>query len=249
MSSRPTCVKLLAAALLALGAAVATPNAAADAQGIAAGGPPAGELTAVVSPAEMPLGGLATVSGAVRETGASSGGVPLELQGDQYPYRGFADLARTVTLADGSFSFPPLRPDRNERLRVLGDGGLPLTSAVLAVTVDPRVSLSARSLGPGRTLLSLRVRHVRLGGSAPVSVRWFVRALAARVFRQAGVTAARELRPGLLVASAVVDPPSRRFSYRVCLNPPWEAAMGPGGAHGACPRQDFTLRAGDARSR
>jgi hypothetical protein len=247
MRALPASVTRLVAALPALLVAAVAALAVAGAPVGAADWGPADTLTASVTPAETALGGGATVAGTVGRSGTGVGGVPLVLQGDPYPYAGFADIARTTSLADGSFSFPPLRPDRNERLRVLGEGAPALASATLSVLVDPLVSLSARSLGPGRALLSLRIRHVRDGGPAPVAVRWFVRTLSARVYRQAAVTPSSEVRPGLLVASAVVDPPARRFSFRVCLNPPWEAAMGPAGAHGRCPRGDFSLGSGDAR--
>jgi hypothetical protein len=61
------------------------------------------------------------------------------------------------------------------------------------------------------------------------------------VFRLAAVTATRELSPGVTFASAIVDPPARRFVYRVCLNPPWEDAMGPVSSHRRCPEATFVI--------
>ena len=149
-----------------------------------------------------------------------------------------------VSGADGSFTFAGVRPDRNATLRVVSEEGK-TSEAVgppLAVIVDPAVYLRARRLGPGQTQLAMRMRHAVVGAATPVSAWWFVRARGSRVFRLAAVTPTRELSRGLLYASATVDPPSRRFAYRVCLNPPWESAMGAAGAHGRCPQHDFVLR-------
>jgi hypothetical protein len=75
-----------------------------------------------------------------------------------------------------------------------------------------------------------------------VSVRWYVAARGTRDFRLAAVTPSRELKRGLTYASATVDPPSKRFIYRVCLNPRWERAMGQPASHRPCPDDDFTER-------
>jgi len=209
----------------------------------AADGQTSPELTATVTPAELTIGAQATVAGHLANTGVGVGGAAVALQSEGYPFRGFVTLARAVTQPDGSFAFAALQPDRNTRLRVLLEGQPAATSAELAVTVDPAVALSARSLGRGQTRLSVRIRHARLGGTRSVSAAWFVQARGSRIFHLVAVTPTRELSPGRLYASATVDPPSRRFAYRVCLNPGWERAMGAPGAHGRCPRHDFVAHA------
>jgi len=201
------------------------------------------EIAATVSPAELSIGAATVVSGRLGVAGQGSAGTPLQLQSEAYPFHGFLTVARAVTAADGSFSFAPLRPDRNTRVRVLVEGQPAASSPELAVTVDPKVTLAARSLGLGRTRLSVRMRHAPLGGLVSVSAAWYLQARGSRVFRLAAVTPTRELSPGLLVASTIVDPPSKRFSYRVCVNPPWEHAMGAPATHGACPSGDFVLPA------
>ena len=141
--------------------------------------------------------------------------------------------------------FAPLAADRNTRLRVSASGDPNTEPARLSVTVDPRVKLSSRSLGRGRTSLSVRVRHALAAGAAPVQAWWFVQAHGSSVFTLAAVSSSRgapRRRP--VRSSATVDPPSRRFAFRVCVNPPWEAAMGAAQAHGPCPRQNFVLRSG-----
>jgi hypothetical protein len=203
------------------------------------------QLTASLAPSELTLGASLSVTGRLTQAGQGVAGVPLTLQADAYPFRGFVAVAHTATAPDGSFSFQ-LRPERNTHLRVIGEGAAAIVSPLLSATVDPGIVGSARSLGPGRVRLSLRVRHALTGGAHPVSVWWFLATRAVRVFRLAAVTSTRELSPGVTYASAVVDPPTKRFVYRVCLNPPWERAMGAAGAHRACPHATF-VQAGDAR--
>jgi hypothetical protein len=217
---------------------------------IAAGPAPAEalapELASSLSAGEITLGGALSVTGRLTSAGQGVAGVPLVLQGNPYPFRGFAPLARATSAEDGGFSFTDMRPDRNTRLRVIGEGSPGVTGPVLEATVDPKVLASARSLGPGRVRLILRVRHAITGDGRAVSVRWFLAARASHVFRLAAVTATRELSPGVTYASVVVDPPVKRFVYRVCLNPPWERAMGLGATHRRCPEASFVIRR-DAR--
>jgi hypothetical protein len=217
---------------LAILAAVCTPATAAQ---------PAPELTASLAPAELTLGAALSVTGRLTSDGQGLAGVPLALQSEPYPFRRFAPVAHVMSSADGSFSFSGIRPDRNVRLRVVSEGAAVVSRPVLAATVDPKVSSSARSLGPGRVRLILRVRHAITGNARSVSAWWFLAAHASHVFRLAAVTAARELSPGVMYTSVIVDPPVRRFVYRVCMNPAWEEAMGPAATHRRCPEASFVV--------
>ncbi|TMK25807.1 MAG: hypothetical protein E6G62_04115 [Actinobacteria bacterium] len=208
--------------------------------------PLAGEITAALSSQEITLGSQLSVTGRLTSAGQGYSGVPLTLQSDPYPYRGFTAVAHAASSADGSFSFAGVRPDRNTRLRVLSEGAPAAVGPELVATVDPKVIGSARSLGPGRVRLILRVRHTTAGPGRAVSVRWFLAARASRVFRLAAVTATHELSPGVTYASVIVDPPVKRFVYRACMNPPWEAAMGLPATHRRCPDASFVIRR-DAR--
>jgi hypothetical protein len=201
----------------------------------------AGELSASVIPAELIYGAGLTVTGRLVNAGQGVGSSPLELQADPYPFHGFTTVAHLTTGPDGSFAFLGIRPNRNTHLRVVLESAPASMSPVLSVIVDPSVSRNARSLGPGRTHLSLRIRHTPLGGSASVSVWWFLAARGAHVFRLAAVTQTRELTAGVTYASVTVDPPSKRFLFRVCLNPTWERAMGAPASHGRCPDHDFSV--------
>jgi len=217
--------------------------------GVAHAAPGERQLQVTVTPQELQIGASATVSGVLTGTPQPPAGAQLALQAEPYPYGGFRTVARTATASDGSFSFAALSPERNTRLRVLLADATPVSSATLTVTVDPAVALASRSLGPGRTRLTVRIRHALLGGAQSVDAAWFLAPRGSHVYRLAALTPTRELTPGVLFARAVVDPPSARFTYRVCLNPPWEPAMGPAAAHGACPRHDFALGAAARRAR
>jgi hypothetical protein len=210
--------------------------------GAAHASPPAPELVASLSLPEITLGAALSVTGRLTSAGQGLSEVPLTLESDAYPFRGFAPLAHVTTAQDGSFSFLDIRPDRNTRLRVVSEGTPAVTGPVLEATVDPKVLASARSLGPGRVRLTLRVRHAITGDGRAVGVRWFLAARASPVFRLAATTATRELSPGVSYASAIVDPPYKRFVYRVCLNPPWEHAMGLRATHRRCPEASFVIR-------
>jgi len=195
-----------------------------------------------------------TVAGTLVEAENPVPAAVVALQADSYPFRGYATIARQATAVDGSFSFTGIRPDRNTRLRVVLGGSTAaapaqapvLASQQLSVIVDPSVAINARRVGPGATRLSVRIRHAPLEGSAPVRTRWFVAPGGTHDFRLAAVTSSRELGAGVTYASATIDPPSKRFAYRVCLNPRWERAMGPAASHRPCPAHEFTERSGAA---
>jgi hypothetical protein len=128
------------------------------------------------------------------------------------------------------------------RLRVKPEGagqGAPPgepAQAPLLLTVDPVVALSSRSLGPGRVLLTVRLRHTTAVRALPAEAEWFLAPGRSAGATPTVTTRTRELAGGVTYASAVVDPPARRFAWRVCINPTWEHAMGPRAAHGRCPR-------------
>jgi hypothetical protein len=199
------------------------------------------EVTASLSPAELTLGAALTVSGRVLDGGVTTAEAPLQLQLNPYPYRGFATVARALSSADGTFAFAGVTLMLDTRLRVIVEGSTAPAGPSLHAIVNPEVATNALDLGAGRTRLTLRLRHAPQLVSSPVSAWWFVAARGTRVFRLAATTPTRELSSGLTYASATVAPPARHFVYRVCLNPAWERAMGPSGAHGRCPQQDFTV--------
>jgi hypothetical protein len=197
----------------------------------AAGASPAPVISAQASPTELGFGSALTLSGSI----GIAVSAPVALQIDAYPYRSFTTLATTSSAGDGSFTFADVRPDRNSRLRVvLAAHGAP-ASATIAVTVDPRAAFNARSIAPGRVRLSLRLAHtLHAGASGRVQVSWFLAAKGTHAWKLAASTTSRELSAGLTYASATVDPPARRFRYRVCLTPTWERAMAQPRRSGVC---------------
>jgi Beta-lactamase enzyme family len=203
-------------------------------------GAPSAEISAASVPSELVYGATLSVTGRIVALGAGMGGVPLALQATPYPYRRLTTVAHTTSAADGSFTFADVRPDRDSRLRVIDEGSTSIVSQRLGVIVDPRAAIREQSLGPGRARLSVRVGHTPQRRASSVSARWFVAARGTHTFHLAAMTPTRELSGGVTYASATIDPPSKRFSYRVCLNPSWEDAMGTPTAHHECPQRDFT---------
>ncbi len=203
--------------------------------------PQAPELSASVLPAELTYGAALTVTGHLLENGQAVAGAPVELQADAFPFGRFVTVARLTTMLDGGFAFSGVKPDRNTRLRVVEQRSPGARSPVLPVIVDPSAAVDAVSLGRGRARLSLRVGHTSQGGSASVTAWWFAAARGDRVFRLVAVTRTRELSAGITYASATIDPPAKRFAYRVCFNPTWERAMGAPASHRPCPEHDYVV--------
>ena len=203
-------------------------------------------ISATASPGEIALGAHVTVSGRIAADPASLAGRTLQLEAAPYPYRAFAVVSQTQSASDGSFAFTATAPTRNTHLRVSLTAGPEVVSPTLHVTVDPRAAIHARSLGPGRERLSIRIEHTRTprARARTTTVYWYVALRRSKLFTLAAASASREIAPGVTYASVIVNPPARRFAYRVCLNPTWEAAMGPASTHGSCPARDFRLRSG-----
>jgi len=230
-TSRRRPIAISTAALLLLGL---TP-------GVLAAGAPSISISAVAQ--EIPLGAGVTVAGNL--TGSPQATQELQLEAAPYPFRAFAVVEHTESAAAGSFTFAPTRPQENTRLRVSLTAAPATASATLQVTVDPRVALESRSLGPGRVRLSLRIEHNPAARARPGIVYWYLAARGSRTFELAATSASGELGPGVTYASTIVDPPARHFSYRACLNPAWEASMGPAATHGSCPDRGFRLPDGN----
>ncbi|HEY4895593.1 MAG TPA: hypothetical protein VII01_05850 [Solirubrobacteraceae bacterium] len=204
---------------------------------------PVAAISATATPAEMTIGSETSVSGTISEGAGPLAGAALALQSDGYPFGEYTTIARQASAPDGRFSFTGLRLDRNTRLRVVLESSPAVVSERVPVIVDPSVALSTRTLGPGRTRLSIRVGHTVNAGSTRTSVAWFVAARGTRLFHLADSTPMREIARGVSYASTIVDPPAAHFVYRACLNPGWEHAMGARAAHGRCPVTGYEVAA------
>src|SRR5207253_259832 len=134
----------------------------------------AAEIAASVTPAEPAYGQALQVAGRVSAAGHGLGGASLALQIGPYPYRIFATAAYVLSEADGSFIFSGVRAERNSRLRVVLAGAPAQSSRTLDVIVDPTAAVAARSLGPGRVRLSLRLGHAPHLASPPVRAWWLL---------------------------------------------------------------------------
>ncbi|HWJ51241.1 MAG TPA: serine hydrolase [Solirubrobacteraceae bacterium] len=116
----------------------------------------------------------------------------------------------------------------------------PVTSAAVGV----------HDLGPGHTRIAVRLEHaVQARRVAPSQVSWFVRPRGKYAFALAAVTSTRELSPGLTYASAIFDPPARRFVYRICLSPSWARGTRLSKGRHGCPRGTTLEYEGKGRGR
>ena len=204
-------------------------------------------LTAALAPPEMAFGATFTVDGTAASGGAPSSGLGLQLEVSAYPYSAWQVAGAGQSGPDGSFRI-----------------SAPHRTATSACGSSRRGSRTPRrpSCTP-RSTPAWRWRRARSGragcGSArgsrtplhvaspPVTARWYVAPRGSSTYRLGATTVTHELPGAVTYASAIVNPPARRFSWRVCVNPPWEAAMGPAAAHGPCPPHGFHLRAAQAR--
>jgi hypothetical protein len=124
-------------------------------------------------------------------------------------------------------------------VRVVAAADPTLGSAAAPVTVDPAVRLASRLLGRGRTLLEATAVHTKSFGSPSVAAYWYVARRGSLHFTFVAVTRTREARAGVTSMSAIVDPPTRHFSFLVCFVPAWARAMGHPSALAPCPAHDF----------
>jgi hypothetical protein len=209
---------------------------------------PAVSLTAAAAPGAISYGSALAVAGTVVAGGSGAPAAQLEAQVSAFPYRTWTVAATGTSGADGSYRIELPAPQVNERVRVLDTSAGGNASPTVAVAVSPRAALAARSLGPGRVRLSARIAHAPGLPSPPVVARWYTAARGSDDYHLATSGVTRELPGSVTYASAIVDPPSTRFSWRVCLNPAWEDAMGPPGAHGSCPTGGFRLPTAASRA-
>jgi len=199
------------------------------------------EIAVSVAPAAPAYGQALRVTGRVTTGGDALAGASLALLLAPYPYHRFTTVAHLLSEADGSFTFTAVRAERNSRMRVVLVGPPAQGSRTLDVVVHPTAALAARSLGAGSVRLSLRLGHAPRLHSPPVRAWWFTAARGEKRFHLAAVTTTRELPGAITYASATVNPPARRFAFRVCVRPAWARALGP--AARAC-RADEPPRVG-----
>ncbi|GAC1437787.1 MAG: hypothetical protein NVSMB51_12630 [Solirubrobacteraceae bacterium] len=195
----------------------------------------ASPLLAPGPPAGIAYGQAAAIGGSQAAPGAL-----LELQAAPYPALRFASVAHATAAADGSFAFPPQKPDRNTRYRVLSPDGTTSPSLDLFVSAPSLQRVIAQR--DGRVQVTLLSYHARSLDWGHVNVSWFAAKAGSHRFDLLATSRTRELRAGVTYATAYFFPPLGRFSYRACFNPPGEAAMGPPALHTRCPRGSFVAR-------
>ena len=205
-------------------------------------------VTAAATPGEIAYGSVAAVSGVVSAGGSPVSGALLGVEASPYPYEKWSPVATGASGAGGGYEIALGSPQRNERVRVLDTSAGGTASPTILIAVDPRAQLTAHDLGPGRVRLSASITHAPGLRSPSVTARWYTAARGSDVYHLAATGTTRERGGAVTYASAIIDPPSPRFAWRVCVNPAWEAAMGPPAGHGSCPVGGFRLPAAAARA-
>jgi hypothetical protein len=116
------------------------------------------------SPGEVKLGGSVTISGALA---TGSGVQELRLEQRKYPFKGKEKWTETgeptMSNANNTFEFAPVKPDRNTRYRVVGDANHKFAIAY----VDENVKRKLTAVGGGRMRLTLSSKHapdIKWGG-------------------------------------------------------------------------------------
>jgi hypothetical protein len=110
------------------------------------------------------------------------------------------------------------------------------TLSVSPLSAVTSAAIGVHDLGPGHTRIAIRLGHaVQADDAAPRKVSWFVSPRGKHVFALAAVTTTRELSPGLTYASAIFNPPARRFVYRICLSPSWSRGTKLAKSQRGCP--------------
>lgn len=203
----------------------------------AAAAAPSPAFTIAATPGEITFGHGAVISGAL--AGAAAGDV-VELQSSPFPFNRFADAAHALVGTDGSFSFQMIRPDRNTRFRVVDAATPSVASAPVTVFVDAPATRRVYRLRDGEAKVTVLSYHAHGLNWGRLPVYWFAAPQGTRSFALVAITHSRELHPGVTYLTASFYAPARNFAYRVCFDPPLEAAYGPP-PHRACPHSSFTL--------
>ena len=162
--------------------------------------------------ASVTAGHPVTLSGSV--IGAPPGG-GVVLYERPYPYRVIADCGRTLTAANGSFSFIVF-PDRDARYGAFLVGTA--ARAVVRVAVTGRTITKLKALSLGRAKVTLVVFHPRDLRWGHARVRWSFASGLHRRFVAAPSTRTVRLSPYVIVLSTTIALPAGRFRWRGLLS-------------------------------
>jgi hypothetical protein len=186
----------------------------------AAGDAPLPTMTVKASRASVPAGHPVTISGSVIG-GLSNGNVVLYER--RYPYRLRRLVGRTVTDANGSFSFT-VSPDRDALYRAVLVGTR--TGAVVRVTVIGHAITKVKALSLGRAKVTLVVFHPRDLHWGHASVGWSFAIGFRGGFNRAPSTRTVRLSPYVTVLSTTIGLPAGHFRWRACFRAPGDHALG-----------------------
>jgi hypothetical protein len=139
-----------------------------------------------------------------------------------YPYRVRRAVGRTLTAADGSFSFIVF-PDRDARYSATLVGTR--SRAVVGVAVTGRTITKLKALPLGRAKVTLVVFHPRDLRWGHARVRWSFASGLNRHFVAAPSTHTVRLSPYVTVLSTAIALPAGHFRWEACFRAPGDHAL------------------------
>jgi hypothetical protein len=134
-------------------------------------------------------------------------------------------------------------PDRDTRYEALYAGPPALTSATVAVAVNPTVTERTATKAHGEVMVSVVAVHSKAFDWNALPAYWFVKSGSGHSYHLVATTHTRDLSPGRTYVTATFYPPSGPYTYLVCFDAPGEMGLGvPGSTSHHCPHADFVAR-------
>ena len=173
-------------------------------------------LTLNASPKVLSHGGPVVLGG-------NAAGVPagseIDLDDSPYPYTAKTQLAKTITDAQGNFSFRAF-PNRNTRyVAILASTG---AAAIVQVEVEAKTVIRTRALTLGRAMVTVQIFHPRDLRWNGARARWTL-AAPGQSLKVVGTT--QRLSRYVTLIKLIVTLPAGHFRWKVCFKAPDAAAL------------------------
>jgi hypothetical protein len=186
-------------------------------------------LTAAPARGEITYTKSTSISGTLAESGTPVPAQAVTLEASPSPYKGFKQIASSVTGVDGSYSFA-VTPDRNTRYRVSASG----TSARTKVLVDEVLRSRPKALTLGRVRLRVTSRHPKDLPWGGRKAFWYVAQGRNARFHRLARTRTHQARGVTTATAALPIARAGHFRFLVCFSAPNDHALGPPQAHARC---------------
>ncbi len=173
-------------------------------------------LTLNASPKVLSHGGLVVLAG---NAAAVPAGSEIDLDDSPYPYTAKTQLAKTLTDAQGNFSFKAF-PNRNTHyIAILTSTGAAVT---VQVEVEAKTVIRTRALTLGRAMVTVQIFHPHDLRWSGARARWSL-ASPGQSLTIAGRT--QRLSRYVTLVKLIVTLPAGHFRWKVCFKAPDAAAL------------------------